>query len=359
MDAEIIFEAEPSLSSLKCYETCGSECRGWCMLPTTFGTETRNVEPEAVVPVSTPTGEPRLSITLFTPQALYVPNTAFSFYSGAPRRTLSGSWSDFGRFLSRSREGDPNRYPNPDIAKRARGAWVPGTFRGTGGHANLARDLIETALLVVDVDAGDPHAVADVLSAYEIIIHSTYKHTPSKPRCRVVFRLASACMSARDYNTGERFIGRVLSARGFVVDTKASTLGRLAFLPMHMPGVEPGAIVNRGKPLDLDRIVAAERAREQIEGRKKKCSRNAGTRSSAYAAGALRRAADAIVSASSGERHDMVFKEAASVARSELGLDEEVVVAALLPAAVRVDPDEPEAEHERVIRDAIHKERRS
>jgi hypothetical protein len=131
---------------------------------------------------------------------------------------------------------------------------------------------------------------------------------------------------------------------------------------MHMPGVEPIAVVNTGKPLDLDRIVAAEQAREQIEGQKKKLARTRrrnSTASPAYAAAALTSAAEIVASAPSGERHDTLFREAASVARSELGLDEDAILAALLSAAASADADDPEHEHERVIRDAIRKERSS
>jgi len=153
------------------------------------------------------------------------------------------------KLLSRSREGDPTRFPDPNIAKRARGGWVPGVYRGTHGHAKLAADFVSTDLLVVDVDAGDPHAVADVLSAYAIIVHSTYKHTPTTPRCRIVFRLESPYTSAGDYNIGLRFIAGTLNAKGFIAPAKDSTLGKLAYPSATEPS--PGSTSTRPR-FDLD-----------------------------------------------------------------------------------------------------------
>jgi hypothetical protein len=374
--AAIIANVERMNVEWRCRETCGFECHGWCKPPVLFTqAEPKPDIPQLAIiedttdhpvpgaepstPVVTSVERPRVSIVLFTPEALYTPNTPFNFFSGAPRKVVSGPWDDLARFLSVSREGNPTRYPDHDIAKRARGAWVPGTYRGTAGHGNLARDLIETNLLVIDIDHGDPRAVADALGAYDTIIHTTYKHTPSHPRCRGVFRLTGSCRSAADYNTGEKFIARILSAMGFTVPAKDSTLGKLAYLPMHQPGVEPAVIVNTGKPLDLDKIVAAERQREQIERKKKTptSTTRPSTKSPVYVAAAVRRAIEAVASASFGDRHNTLYKEAASLARVELALPEHEILDALRPAAHRADPEESDDEHERVIKDAIRKAR--
>ena len=209
-------------------------------------------------------------------------------------------------------------------------------------------------MLVVDVDAGDPYAVAEVLSAYAIIVHSTYKHTPTTPRCRIVFRLESPCTSADDYNIGLRFIAGTLNAKGLIAPAKDSTLGKLAYLPMHQPGVEPVFIVNDGRLLDLDRIVQAERKRETFSHRPKPRTTSA---TPAYRTGAILSASNGIAGARSGERHNVLYREAASVARPELGLDEHTIVAELLSAARHADPDEHPDELERTIHDAIEKAR--
>jgi hypothetical protein len=303
---------------------------------------------------STPaTDTGRVSIVLFKPEDLYVLSPPLTFFEAARRTPLTGTWEDFGRVLSRSIPGDPKRFPDPNIAKRARGAWVPGTYRGTSGHANLAAVFVSTDMLVVDVDAGDPLAVAEVLSGYAVIIHSTYKHTPLAPRCRVVFPLASPCTSAADYNTGLKAVAAILNGKGFVAPAKDSTLGKLAFMPMHQPGIEPVFIVNQGKPLDLGRIVAAENQRQAYS--KQHTQARPTTASSAYAQGALRRASDSVAHARDGERHNVLFKEAASLAREQLGLDEHAILDALLPAARHADATERPEEHERTIRDGVRK----
>lgn len=299
------------------------------------------------------TGTTRVSIVLFKPEDLYVLSPPLTFVGAARRTPLTGAWEDFGKVLSRSHPGDPKRFPDPNIAKRARGAWVPGTYRGTSGHANLPAVFVATDLLVVDVDAGDPRAVAQVLSGYAVIIHSTYKHTPVSPRCRVVFRLASSCRSAQDYNTGLKAIAAILNSHGFVAPAKDSTLGKLAFMPMHQPGIEPVFIVNTGKPLDLGRIVQAENERRNLQAKKTTTRRSPA--GGAYRAAALRRAAETVAQARDGERHNVLFKEAASLARPELGLDEHPILDALLPAARHANPDERPDEHERTIRDGVRK----
>jgi hypothetical protein len=77
----------------------------------------------------------------------------------------------------------------------------------------------------------------------------------------------------------------------------------------------------------------------------------------AYRSAAVRRASDAIAAARSGERHNVLYREAASLGRPELGLDERTIVAELLSAARHADPDEHPNELERTIHDAIEKAR--
>jgi hypothetical protein len=61
------------------------------------------------------------------------------------------------------------------------------------------------------------------------------------------------------------------------------------------------------------------------------------------------RVSDAVKS----DRHNQNFRSGASLARAELGLDDDAILDALLPAAERADPDEDPAELERTIRDGI------
>jgi hypothetical protein len=285
-----------------------------------------------------------VSILLFEPATLYAGGPPFVFQSGAVRRVVTGEWMRLASFLARSVEGDPSLDPN--IAKRARGAWVPGTYRQGSGHASLARDFVCTDLVVADVDAGDPHRVATELAAYAAIVHSTYKHKPGAPRCRVVLRCAGPLMTAREYNTVLGFVATYLNGKGFVCPSKDSTLGKLAFLPMHQPGVTPVHIVTTGKSLPVDRLLAlAPQATARQTPRSAKEAR-----SSSELSGAIAYAASKVAAAGAGQRHNTRYGQARWLA--ELGADDEAIKNACL------EPDSDETAV-KTVEDAIAKGRES
>jgi hypothetical protein len=305
------------------------------------------VDAPASANVSVPVGSKDIATTddapvrliWFRPEHLYVcPVTweldhvrvqKFVFVDGAERHVIACTWEQLGRRLSRSTEGNPRSLPDdPNMAKRAAGAWVPGTFTGTVGHADLPSEFLSTEILVVDIDAGDPHAVAEVLAPYQAIIHSTFKHAPEKPRCRAVLRLACACTSAVNYNIGEHAVAEFLNSKGFTCPAGDSTLGKLAYLPMHAPGVKPIHIVTHGRPLDLDRLVRADEQRRQAH----PTTRNQATwqGSPHDHAGAIRRAAEHVAAAPPGERHNARRKWARWLA--EIGVHDDVIRRACLDA---------------------------
>jgi hypothetical protein len=75
-----------------------------------------------------------------------------------------------------------------DRDKASEGAWTPARFEG---NRKVKANLVHAGALLVDVDeAGDVDRVASALAKYATIIHSTYKSSLDKPRCRAVILLA-------------------------------------------------------------------------------------------------------------------------------------------------------------------------
>jgi hypothetical protein len=289
-----------------------------------------------------------VAILYYVPAALYVtPQPPYTIRKGAVGRVVAGTWGDFCRWLARSVETDPAL--DPDLAKRAAGAWVGGTWASPVRTNARCQGFVSTTLLIVDVDGGDPQAMARALHKYAACIHSTAKYTPTCPRCRVVILCSRPITSAKDYPIVHKAVRDYLKSRGFIVDEGAHDVGRLNFLPMHAPGIKPVHVVTDGKPLDVDRLLAVAQQPEV----RRSAPRPSGTRSPGYIAKALANEAERVLDARSGDRHNQNYRSAASLARLELGLDDEVILGALLPAAEHADPDEDPAELERTIRDGI------
>ena len=264
--------------------------------------------------------EPVVHAVWFQPEALLQGDAFHTIIGGGRRTQLSGSWENFCRFLDHSTEGDPSL--EPDRAKRAAGALVVGRYEGAHGHADMAVDFLGTRILCLDGDAADPHAVADYLSDYTFVLHTTYKHRPSAPRCRVFLQLEDECTERRAYNTCLRSVAEDLSNQGFTFPAADSNLGKLAFLPMHARGVEPVFITHHGRPLDLDAIVANAPT-------PKICERGRGDYASFSSA--LARARDAVVVAVDHEsqRHNTRRKWARWL--SEIGCPDRDIEDACLP----------------------------
>lgn len=293
------------------------------MLPQHYTTAEAPPEPDVS---STP-----VHYVWFQPEDLYQGDSFYTFVSGGPRTPFSGTWLDFTRWLSDSTEGDPSLHP--DVAKRARGAWVPGRYTGTRGRKDLPREFLGTRVLVVDIDGGDPDEVADALLNYRAVVHSTYKHRVrcetnprADPRCRAAILLGGECFSGRHYNIGEHAVADYLNGFGFRCPAGDSLLGKLAFLPMHQRGVKPVFICTSGKPLDLARLVRSDEERRRFNPVRQT------TRSTGDHTGAIRWAADRVAAAPQGERHNT--RRDAARWLSELGVDDATIRKACLDAHV-------------------------
>jgi hypothetical protein len=285
----------------------------------------RNVAPDqATEPTEPPSPEPVVSIVWFRPEDLYQGDDFYTFVSGGLRTPLSGTWAGLARAMSRSSEGDP--WLRLDLAKRARGAWVSGRYRGTHGRKDLPQEFIGTRLLVADVDSGDPREVADALAPYRAIVHSTYKHRPDAPRCRAIILLADECTSAKHYNQAEHAVADYLNGKGFRCPAGDSTLGKLAFLPMHQRGISPVFLTTNGQPFDIARVVRADEERRRLAPPPRTC-----TGTSQDHAGAIRWAEAKVAAASQGERHNTRRDKARWL--SELGVDANTIRRVCLEAA--------------------------
>jgi hypothetical protein len=236
-----------------------------------------------------------------------------------------------------------------------------GLYRGRWRHHSA---FVHTRLLTIDVDAhGEIERAAAGLAPFCKAIHSTYKSAPDSPRCRVVVLLAELCTDLRMYKKAhaavrERLYERLHSC-GYVrpdkdrgikgdIDEGASDATRLSYAPMHQPGREFRFPATEGDLLDVNRIPQPARpARRPSSPSPRDCNPDR------YREAALRRAEEQVRSSLEGQRHEALFKEAASLARAELALADGEIWSALQVAALSSMGDGRRREIERTIRDGI------
>jgi len=269
-------------------------------------------------------------------------------------------WDQLCVFLAHSHVGDPERWPNPDVAKRACGGWAAGSYQGN--HRAIAA-FLSTWLIVLDIDHHASFArVQAALEPFEFAAHSTYKDTEADPRCRVVLLLHEPCTDARVYKQAHAALRQRLvdfgfqapdRARGIAgdVDDGASDVSRLSYRPMHHPERAPRFLAHEGERLDLGRLLAAHERRHPQPQRQSRT--RSGEVNDAYRQGALRHAAQRMQSATVGDRHALLFRQAASLVRPELGIPDADIERTLLPSFVRAAGGDREEEGERTIRDAV------
>jgi hypothetical protein len=249
------------------------------------------------------------------------------------------TWRQITAYLSRPSSGE---------AKDEGGAWSPGLYRD---NVRRKSHLISIGALVVDVDeAGDVLRSAEILSRYRSILHETFSSTDDAPRCRIVLALAEA-VDAAIYERAHAVVRAHLRRAGLVADDGAKDASRLSYSPVRRPGARYRFATTEGAPLDTRAVLAAQPPPPPRPIPRPIAPEHA----DAYVRGALRRAADAIASATPGERHYALSREAFSLAR--LGLDESQISSALLPAFVAAAGERREYEGARTIRDAIRARR--
>lgn len=299
-----------------------------------------------------PKQEPMLPLLLFSEHLgtpLFVDDRLVYWRDPQIGRRFDWTWYELAVFLRKSVACNLVRYPDPNVAKRARGGWVGGEYTN---HHRHGKCFAKTWLMTFDADDGaDVERLRQVLRGIRSIVHTTCKHSLTEPRARVVIMLASPCTSIEDFKRAHTAIRSWLRSQipGLVIDEGAKDGPRLNFFPMHRPDVTPRFEVTYGKPLDLSRFLSAPKPEATTKPTPNKTRK---TKDGGYAAAALRRAREKLGAAAEGERHTTLTKEAWSLARPELDLGIEDIEDALL--AVYHD----EHDGRRTIRDQFEARRR-
>jgi hypothetical protein len=261
---------------------------------------------------------------------------------------LKLTWRELVACLAHAEVGDPMKYSDPEIAKRARGGYAGGLFpNGWRNH----KDFSHTEIMTVDIDGhGEVARAAAAFASFRTAIHSTYKSARAAPRCRAVVLLAQRCTELSEYKRGHKAIRDCLYAWGYEradIDEGASDATRLNYWPMVQPGEQFTFAVTRGEPLDIARIPAPKPKPGPLASATRKPNPDK------YREGALRRAEAAVRVASKGDRHATLFREAASLARENLHLSNGEIERALHQAFVAAAGEGRSHEGARTIADAI------
>lgn len=249
------------------------------------------------------------------------------------------TWRQIAAYLSRPSIGE---------AKDEAGAWSPGLYRD---NVRRKAHLVSIGALVVDVDdGGDVERAAEQVRRYRAIVHETFSSTDDAPRCRIVLALAEPIASTT-YERTHAIVRAHLRSAGLVADDGAKDASRLSYSPVRRPGARYRFATAEGSPLDVHAVLAAQPPPPPRSVPRPVAPQYA----DAYVRAALRRAADAIASATPGERHYALSREAFSLAR--LGMDGGQITSALLPAFVASAGERREYEGARTIRDAVRARR--
>lgn len=209
--------------------------------------------------------------------------------------------------------------------------------------------LLSIDALVVDIDGnGDVDRVAGALERYRAIVLETFSSTEEKPRCRVVFKLATG-VDVATYKAAHAVVRTHLRAALDVeTDDGACDASRLSYAPVRRPGTRYAFAVTYGRALDAASIARLAVPPSRPASRPTLEPPQHGDR---YIRAALHRAADALASARDGTRHETLNREAFTLAR--LGLSAMEISAALMPAWIAAAGQARAREGERTIRDAV------
>lgn len=366
--AMITANVERMLAQNACLEVCGGfECFGWCKPPVLFATRSTNeheavVQPvvemqpistnAAAVPAAVETNTTEIPLVIYKPEQLFVgadPRKGFV----KPTIGTSGvtTWTDLARMLSRATQGDPKKYIDPNLQKAARGGWSACALHG---GRRLAVAFLETRLLGLDIDKnGDIEKALKAFEPFKKIVHTTYKSTPDKPRCRVILLLNDACRDSEVFRRAHRGLrAAVVRASWFHeddFDDAGSDPSRLWYLPMVPPGGTYTCHVTDGALLDLSKLVMPSTAKAKS----KKTSKPTKNKTTTNVSGALVWADRRMREAAEGRRHTTVYSTAAWLAEIEPPIPVHDIEAALMAYA----PDGHEPEFRRTIADAIRRGR--
>ena len=214
------------------------------------------------------------------------------------------------------------------------------------------------SLLVADIDectAGAIDRTVEALSDHAGVVVPTFNASPEKPKHRIVLLPSRPILPGEWPILWPKFASAIDAAGIVGLDHGCKNINRLYFACVtRSPAAWLGARALTGRPVDVDAMLVAARADRAIEE-----ARHAARRAAAlpvrhqdrYVRGALERARANVESASEGGRHDVLLREAFSLAR--LDLDEATIADALLESFVARAGEHRRREGERAIRDAV------
>jgi predicted component of type VI protein secretion system len=268
---------------------------------------------------------------------LYVSPEAFrrSPQVGVPCRM---PWSSLVAYLSRPSFAD---------GKADAGGYALGRYRE---DIRRKANLISTESVVFDFDESAVPDVAAALALYAATVHETFSSADDGPRCRALVLLAEP-IDAPVYERLHAVMRERFRAASLPPDEGAKDASRLSYSPVRRHGARFAFAKTSGRPLDARAVLAAQpppasrsttRAPEPEHGDR-------------YLAGALRRASDAVASATPGERHYALSREAFALAR--LGISDQQIHAVLTAAFTHAAGEARQREGERTIADAIRARR--
>ena len=314
---------------------------------TTAGFETTSTVPATVEATAVPVEDTSpIPIVVYTPSQLYLDGDPARGFrprtTGTPGTT---TWAGLARLLSRAPEGDPNRYPDANVQKSARGGWSACSL--TEGR-RLGSAFVETSLLGLDIDKnGNVEQALRAFEPFKKIVHSTYKSTDAAPRCRVILKLKDPCRDADQFRRAHRAVRETVVLSGWFrsddFDDAGSDPSRLWFLPMVPPGGRYIFHVTGGELLDLSKLVTRATA----------ATRRPLAKTTSNGSGALAWAHRKMADAPEGHRHTTVFSLAAWLAEITPALRDTDILSTLMPLA----PHGRQAEFERTVLDGIRQGR--
>lgn len=212
-------------------------------------------------------------------------------------------------------------------------------------------NLVRIGAVPLDLDRNGVIEVANVLCRYLAVVHETFSSTDDAPRCRAFVFLAEPIEDPLIFDRLHTIMRSKLGALGAAPDESAKDCSRLCYSPVRRPGASYAFRLVKGEPLDWRAVLRANPPPPPRPAPRLPDSKH----TDVYVRGALRRAAEAVLRASPGERHGVLCRESFSLAR--LALDEPEIRAALLGPFVCVAGEPRRREGEKTIADAVRARR--
>jgi hypothetical protein len=256
---------------------------------------------------------------------------------------VSETWAGFVRWAC---------HPVTATAKDAAGGFTVATL-----HDGVRRKshVESVTALAIDHDDGSvsPEEAHEALSSVAHVVLTTASHTLDRPRWRAVAPF-DRHPSADEYGRVYPVAAAQFTAAGIALDPSTKDACRLWYSPTVKPGAPFASFVGDGEPIYVDRLLAIADALERAKPPRPALQPLAPEHRDRYVQAALQKAADAVAGAGEGSRHYTLSREAFTLARPALKLDEGQIESALLPAWVNAAGERREYEGRRTIRDAIH-----